>query len=115
RRFLGGGVGRRRGLLLGPFGLFRFGVRRRRHIRFLRRRGFRRRVLGFRRRGRGLGGLRFRRRGRRGLWRGRRRGRGLGGGFGVLFAVGDLIEFAQRNGFNRDRFGRVRESGGRGD
>ena len=38
--------------------------------------------------------------------RGRRgRGRGLRRGFRVLLAVGDLIEFAQRNGFNRNGFG----------
>ena len=115
RRFLDGGLRRRRRWLLGSFGRHRFGVRRRRRIRFLWRRGFRRRVLGFWRRGRGLRGLRFGRRGRRRLWRGRRRGRGLWRGFGVLFAVGDLIEFAQRNGFNRDRFGSVCESRSRGE
>ena len=73
-------------------------------------------------------GLRFGRRGRRRLWRGRRlrgraqicrrrrrRGRGLWRGFGVLFAIGDLIEFAQRNGFNRDRFGSVCELRSRGE
>ena len=125
RRFLDGEPSAGRGGGWGRSGGIGSGSRRRRRIRFGRRRGFWRRssrllaagvggggaVSGLGGGvGAGCGGAALRSAQIRG--RGRRRGRGLRRGFGVLFAVGDLIEFAQRNGFNRNRFRSVREFAG---
>ena len=95
-----------RGRRLGSRGRRRLGFGRRRRLRL----GRRRRLRFRRRRGRRLfGGAEIRRRLRRRRRRRRRRGLRL------LLAVGDLVEFAQRDRFNRDRFRTVRESRSRSE
>ena len=90
---------RRHRLRLGRRRRFGFGRRRRRGLRrrsfcFWRGRGLRRRLCGRAQVG----------------WRLGRGGRGLRRGFGVFLAVHDLVEFAQRYRFDRNRFRTVRES-----